>query len=104
MARNHNHHVRRHHHMRIYRSWWHVAATFLLIVVPLAFLFVFAHFAKITSSTLFYDMGISVARLTVAYAIAAVIGWALAVSFFRGRRAVIALPFFDVLQSFPTYA
>ncbi len=64
----------------------------------------FAHFSRIAVPSLFFNIGISFWRLLIAYLIAAFLGWLLAVSFYRGRRANVALPVFDVLQSFPTFA
>lgn len=78
--------------------------TLLVIVIPFLFLLLFARFTQIAASKLFYDVAVSVGRLLLAYLLAAVIGWICAVAFYRGRRALIALPIFDVLQSFPTFA
>jgi NitT/TauT family transport system permease protein len=75
-----------------------------IIVLPFLFFLIFSKFAKLTTSTLFFNIFISLMRLFVAYIIAAFLGWIFAVSFYRGRRATIALPIFDVLQSFPTFA
>lgn len=91
-------------HVRIYQSRWHIAATFFFLAVPLVALLAFAHFAQITKQRLFFDVFVSIWRLATAYVIAAILGWACAVGFFRGRRSAVALPLFDVLQSFPTYA
>ncbi|MBI3630968.1 MAG: ABC transporter permease subunit [Candidatus Sungbacteria bacterium] len=46
----------------------------------------------------------SLARVLIAYLISAVLGWLSAVLFYRGRRALIVLPLFDVLQSFPAFS
>lgn len=88
----------------IYQSRTHLAATFLIIIVPFLFLFWFANFANIAINVLFQDVFTSFVRLVISYIIAAILGWLCAVSFYRGRRAIIALPIFDVLQSFPTFA
>jgi ABC-type nitrate/sulfonate/bicarbonate transport system permease component len=92
------------HRLRIYASGWHLAVTLAFIVVPFLFLLWFSEFANISRAKLFYDVFISCIRLFIAYGIAAVLGWILAVSFWRGRRGNVALPIFDVLQSFPTSA
>src|SRR5205814_1236311 len=39
-----------------------------------------------------------------AFTIALVLAWMLAVLFYKGKRSNVALPLFDVLQSFPTFA
>jgi len=89
---------------RIYHSWWHVIFAFLVILVPFLFLFIFSEFAHIAATTLFFNVLVSIARLAVAYAVSVVAAWVLAICFYQGKRAVIALPIFDVLQSIPIYA
>ena len=96
--------MHRHSHVRIYSSRLHLLATILFILLPFVFLFLFSKVAHIASGELFLDLGVSVGRLGIAYFIAAGLGWLCAVLFYRGRRAIIALPVFDVLQSFPTFA
>lgn len=90
--------------VEIYKSRKHLFVTFFIIVLPFLFLFSFSRLAQVGTQKLFFDIGISFGRLLAAYVIAAVLGWALAVSFYRGKRAAVALPLFDVLQSFPTFA
>jgi NitT/TauT family transport system permease protein len=90
--------------MKIYKSRAHLMATLAIVVLPFLFLLLFGQVAKLAASTLFYDVFISVFRLFLAYIIAAVVGWLLAVWFYHGKRSHFALPFFDVLQSFPTFA
>ena len=97
-------HVSHTHHSLIYRNRWHLFATLIIIVAPFLFLLVFSRLLNIASERLFNDIGVSFVRLLIAYIIAAVLGWILAATFSRGRRAVIALPAFDILQSFPTFA
>lgn len=88
----------------IYRSRTHILITIGVIVVPFLFLLLFSQYANIGTSKLFGDLFISFLRLIVAYGIAAILAWICAISFYRGRRAIIALPIFDILQSFPTFA
>lgn len=88
----------------IYRSRWHLLATFLLIVGPFLFLILFSRVSHIRVNDLMFDLFVSSWRLLVAYFIAAILAWVWALSFYRGKRAAIALPIFDVLQSFPTFA
>lgn len=90
--------------MHIYQSRKQLAVTLLFVFLPFLFLLWFSRFAGIATEKLFSDVGTSFMRLLIAYAISAVLAWALAVSFYRGKRSVIALPLFDVLQSFPTFA
>ncbi len=97
-------HHREHRHLHIYPSPIHLLATFFTLVVPFLFLAIFAQFAKITISHLFTDTFVSLWRMLIAYIVAAVLGWILAVLFYRGRRGKVALPIFDVLQSIPLFA
>ena len=90
--------------MKIYKSRAHLAATFLIIVAPFLFLLFFAQIEKLAVTTLFSDVALSLLRLAVAYVIAAILAWALAVMFHRGRRSHFVLPIFDILQSFPEFA
>lgn len=90
--------------MKIYKAGWHLAATFGILATPLVFLFLFSKFAGIEIVRLFRDIALSSVRLFAAYGIAVVFGWLFAVLFYRGKRSVVALPLFDVLQSFPTFA
>ncbi len=89
---------------RIYQSRLHVVTTLFFVIAPFVFLLLFSKFAKIATGELLADVAISFWRLAVAYVIAVAIGWTLAASFYKGKRAIIALPFFDVLQSLPTFA
>lgn len=91
-------------HMKIYRSRLHLASTLLVVALPFVFLAFFSRWAHIASGWLFDAIAISFIRLMFSYCIAAILGWSLAVLFYHGRRAAIALPVFDVLQSFPTFA
>ena len=91
-------------HALIYRSRLHRLVTVLFVALPFVFFLFFAQFATISSAELFTDITISLARIVTAYVIALALAWICAVLFYQGRRAVVALPIFDVLQSFPTFA
>lgn len=93
-----------HKHFKIYKSRWHVVATLFFVFMPFAFLLIFAQASKIGVPELSYDVFVSVARLATAYCIAAFLAWIMAVLFYKGRGVDVALPVFDVLQSFPTFA
>lgn len=88
----------------IYQSRMHMLAVVVFLLAPFLFLAFFSRIAHIATSKLASDLGISLLRLLTAYAIALVLGWILAVVFYKGRRSAIALPVFDVLQSFPIFA
>ena len=93
-----------HGHHHIYRSSVHLAATVGIVALPFLFFLVFSRVAHITTASLFGDIAVSLVRITAAYLLAAILAWFLAVGLYRGRRALVALPLFDVLQSFPTFA
>ena len=90
--------------LRIYSSRKHLAATFGIIILPFLFFIFFARLTEIRTEDLFLDIGISFIRLIAAYCISVVLAWILAVLFYKGGRGAVALPIFDVLQSFPTFA
>ena len=92
------------HRIKIYHSRLHLVFTIFFVVAPFIFLLTFAQLTSVATGVLFGDLFVSFLRLLVAYFIAVVIAWVLAISFFGGKRALIALPLFDVLQSFPTFA
>lgn len=88
----------------IYRSRRHRIATVLFVALPFIFFVLFAKFTAISGADLLRNIGISFMRVFIAYVIALIIAWICAVLFYRGKRAVVALPLFDVFQSFPTFA
>lgn len=90
--------------LQIYQSRKHLFLTLLFVVIPFLFLLVFSRVAHIATSKLFFDTFTSLSRIFVAYLIAAFLGWTFAILFYKGKRSIIALPIFDVLQSFPTFA
>lgn len=96
--------MRKSRHAVIYRSRTHLLLTIFFVALPPLFLLIFSRVSQVAARPLFADFFVSFLRLAIAYAIAAIIGWSLAAVFYHGRRATVALPFFDVLQSFPTYA
>ena len=85
----------------MYRSRLHVMVTVAVVAAPFLFLVIFSRVAHLAVRPLLLDIGASFIRMLGAYVIAAILGWMSAVLFYRGKRALIALPVFDVLQSFP---
>lgn len=88
----------------IYVSKLHLLVTLSFIVVPFIFLLLFARLTTLTVTELFTDFSISIVRLLAAYSIAVILAWMCALLFSTGKRSHVALPVFDVLQSFPTFA
>ena len=96
---------KRHRHPAIvYTSSVHVLVTLGIVVLPFLFFLLFSELAHLATGELFSNLFVSSFRLIIAYFISAALAWMCAIFFFRGRRATIALPIFDVLQSFPTFA
>lgn len=98
------HHPTKRKHVVIYQKRRHLVATLAVLVAPFLFLLVFSRLGHIATGTLFFDVFVSCLRLLIAYSIAAILAWIAAVAFYRGKRSTVALPIFDVLQSFPTFA
>ncbi len=90
--------------LKIYQSRVHLLVTFLFLVLPFAFFLILSEFIHLPATTLFADIFGSLYRMAIAYVIAAILGWIFAVLLFKGQRSTVALPLFDVLQSFPTFA
>lgn len=90
--------------LKIYQSRVHLLITLLFLILPFLFFLTFSYFLDITLGKLFSDIFNSLVRIVIAYFIAVFLGWLFAVSFYKGKKAAIALPIFDVLQSFPTFA
>ncbi len=90
--------------VKIYQSRVHLLVTLAFLIAPFLFFLIFSKFINLPATTLFSDIFSSLYRMLIAYLISAILGWAFAVFFFKGKRSVIALPLFDVLQSFPTFA
>ena len=94
-----------HHHRRmIYPTSASLVFTVLLAAFPFVFLFVGTQIGNIAFGPLMKDLALSSYRLAIAYFISVTCAWVLAISFYQGLRGRIALPIFDVLQSFPTFA
>ena len=91
-------------HYSIYRSRWHLIITIAFVLLPFVFLYFFTKASGVSTGGLFADLGVSSLRLLAAYLVSAFLAWLMAACFYQGKRAVIALPLFDVLQSFPTFA
>ncbi len=88
----------------IYKSRMHVLATLFFLALPLVVMLFLPSITGLSAFKLARDGSVSMIRMVIAYVIAAALGWLCAILFYRGRRAVIALPIFDVLQSLPTFA
>jgi NitT/TauT family transport system permease protein len=88
----------------VYPSFSSLLFTVFLVAMPFAFLFVGTQVGHIAFWPLMGDLGLSAYRLAIAYFFSVTAAWILAVMFYRGLRGKVALPIFDVLQSFPTFA
>lgn len=97
-------HPMQHRHTKIYKSWTHIAVTFGFVLLPVLYLLLFSRVTHVATTALTSDVTISTARLVIAYIIALVFSWVCAVLFYRGPASTVALPIFDILQCFPTFA
>ncbi len=88
----------------IYRSRIHLFLTFLIILLPLSFLFLFSFLTGVDLGSFVSQLAISTARLFTAYSIAITLALLVGIFFSRGKLGDFMLPVFDVLQSFPTFA
>ena len=93
-----------HHHLAMYHSTAHRMIMLVILAVPFLFFLFFAAITSISVSQLFEHIGVSLIRMIIAYMIALALAWIAAVLFYKGRQSSIALPIFDVFQSFPTFA
>jgi len=95
--------MRAYHHFSLNRSTKHLLAGFSIILIPLFGLFAFSIVSGIQFKTVLSDLAISVWRLAIALGIGIIAAWVLVVLFVRGKTSNIALSFFDVMQSLPTF-
>ena len=95
--------MRAYHHFSLNRSAKHLIAGFSIILIPLVALFAFSLVSGIDFRTAFYDLGVSMWRLFLSLAISVVLAWVLVVTFVRGKTNNLAVSFFDVMQSLPTF-
>ncbi len=96
--------MRRRDRFRIYKSKSHLATTILLVLLPFLIVAFFFNISVGTMQQFVYGTLFSVVRIFIAYIISVILGAALAMIFAIGSATDIALPVFDVLQSFPTFA
>ena len=89
---------------KIYQTRWHLIATIVTIFIPILALLIFAKVTQITLISLVINLTLSIGRLTSAYFIALILAWIFALISYKGNLSAIALPIFDVLQSFPSFA
>ena len=88
----------------LYSSRRHPLLTLAFVTLPFLVLLFFAQIAGNITADFFAQVIVSLGRIGIAYLISVVLAWVAAISFYRGRRSLIALPIFDVLQSFPAFA
>lgn len=96
--------IANHHIGRLYKTKKHVIVTGISLAIPFLLFLGFSSAIATVTGRFFYDITVSLERMIVAYIIAALLGWTGAVLFYKGRRGDVALPIFDVLQSFPAFA
>lgn len=92
------------HRIKIYKKRWHLALTFLVIILPFLFIVVFSRITGVEATRVFVDLAKSTFRMSIAYVLSVATAFLLAVFLGKGRLGSFFLPVFDVLQSFPSFA
>ncbi|HEY5037929.1 MAG TPA: ABC transporter permease subunit, partial [bacterium] len=95
--------MRAYHHISVNREAKHLIAGFSIILIPLFLLFAFSIVSGIQFTTVLYDLGVSIGRLFISLFISVILAWVLVVLLIRGKTSSVALSFFDVMQSLPTF-
>lgn len=92
------------HPLRLYKKRWHIAFTFLIIILPFLFIIIFSRLSGVEMTQVFTDLGASFMRIATAYIISVILAVLGALILGQGKLGNFLLPFFDVLQSFPSFA
>ncbi len=87
----------------IYRHRWHLAITFLVVLLPFLFVLFIVPLSHDEKQVFVEGLATSTIRLIIAYVISVGIALLLAL-LARGKLGIFFLPFFDVMQSLPTFA
>ncbi len=77
---------------------------FGVLILPLVFIVLVGSISQISTSALLMDLGLSLYRLVVAYAISLVLAVGLAIMLGRGKLGDFFIPIFDLLQNLPSFA
>jgi ABC-type nitrate/sulfonate/bicarbonate transport system permease component len=91
-------------YLKIYRRRSHVAITLAIVLLPFLFILFALPLSAADKKVFIDDLLSSAGRLFVAYGISVVLAIILALFLTRGKIGAFFLPFFDVMQSFPTFA
>lgn len=92
------------HSFRVFKRGIHVFVVFVILALPLIFIFLAGQISQISASTLLSDMGLSLFRLFLAYTISLVLGAGIAVLVGQSKLGDFFVPVFDVLQNLPSFA
>lgn len=92
------------HSFRVFKRGTHVLIVFTILILPLAFIFLAGRISQIATRDLLSDLGLSLIRLSLAYAVSLIAGVGLAVLFGGGKLGDFFVPLFDVLQNLPSFA
>lgn len=92
------------HVLKIYKKRWHLAITFLVILLPFLFILVFSEITGVEARGVFADLAASFVRVLTAYGISLILAVLLAIILGQGKIGDFFLPIFDVMQSFPAFA
>ncbi|MBI5148014.1 MAG: ABC transporter permease subunit [Parcubacteria group bacterium] len=93
-----------HAYLKIYKRRVHLLITLLVVALPFLFTFFLSPLTNAETAVFLKNLGVSAFRLAIAYLISLAVALIFAFLLLRGRLENFFLPFFDVLQSFPTFA
>lgn len=94
----------KHKFLKIYKHPWQFIISFLVILLPFAFLWLVVPSTGFDKADYLLDLLYSSYRLFIAFFISAFLALLLGLPLSQGKVGETFLPLFDVLQSFPTFA
>lgn len=92
------------HNLHIYKKRWHLAVTFLFLLLPFIYIVIFSPLTGLHTKQVLIDMGASFMRVMVAYVLSLIVACVFGIFLGQGKLGDFFLPVFDVLQSFPSFA
>ena len=96
--------MRKRHYLRMYKSKWHLLMTALILTLPILIAWTLFQPTDFDSVSFLVDLLYSTMRLVAAFILSLFMACLLGLTLSRGKLGDFFLPFFDVLQSFPTFA
>lgn len=91
-------------YLKIYHKRSHIVITIAIVLLPFLFILFALPLSPGDKERFINDLLESAGRLFIAYGISVFLAGILALFLTRGKIGAFFLPFFDVMQSFPTFA